>query len=285
MDAQPQHWWDGFLEQLPNLLIGIGLLLATWALARAVKRGAGAAANRVGLPTGGSRIVARAAATIVWTIGPVVTISVMLPGANLSAAFGALGVGSIVAGFALKEIIENFVAGMLILFTHPFTIGDQISTADHEGTVIDIQFRATILRTYDNRAVVIPNSELYTNRVTVNTRYDQVRHAIEVTFPNSYPIGPLRDAVAEILTGTDGVLSDPAPMCWDRAQRLLHRLEGPLLGGSTYDPERDLTRHQRRSCAPVRPLRRPGCDEHPPGVDRLRRLAAVWPAGGLIAAC
>ena len=64
---------------------------------------------------------------------------------------------------------ENLLAGLLILVTRPFRIGDQIVSGDHEGVVEDIQVRATLLRTYDNRRVVIPNSELYTNRVTVNT--------------------------------------------------------------------------------------------------------------------
>lgn len=69
---------------------------------------------------------------------------------------------------------------MLILLTRPFRIGDQIVFEAHEGEVEDIRVRATLLRTYDTRRVVISNSEVYTNRVTVNTAYTKRRLSVEV---------------------------------------------------------------------------------------------------------
>lgn len=204
-------WLEGLVEQVPNLVLGLLLLLFTWLLARGARRVANVAGKRAGLVRGAQRVVARGVYSVIMVIGVLIALSVALPGLDLGAALGALGVGGIVAGFALKDIIENFVAGVLILFTHPFGINDQIVTESHEGTVVDIQFRATVVRTYDNRAVLIPNSELYTNRVTVNTRYEKVRHKVDLTFPNSYPIEPLRKAVVEALSNVDGTLDDPAP--------------------------------------------------------------------------
>jgi small-conductance mechanosensitive channel len=76
-------------------------------------------------------------------------------------------------GFAFKDLFQNFLAGLLILVTRPFRVGDQIRYKDYEGTVEDIQARATYINTYDGRRVIIPTGELYTNSVTVNTAFPQ----------------------------------------------------------------------------------------------------------------
>lgn len=155
--------------------------------------------------------MARAGYLIALAVGIFVAFSVAVPSVNLGAALGALGVGSVILGFALKEVAQNFVSGILILFNKPFVIGDQIRSGDHEGTVEDIEFRATVLRTYDNRQVLIPNSELYTNRVEVNTAYDKRRYSVPITFPNDRDVEHVRDALLSTLTQVDGILSDPAP--------------------------------------------------------------------------
>ncbi|WP_229755789.1 mechanosensitive ion channel family protein, partial [Deinococcus soli (ex Cha et al. 2016)] len=104
-------------------------------------------------------------------LGVLVALTVVFPTLTAASLFGALGVRGVAIGFAFKDIFQNLLAGLLILITRPFRIGDQIVSGEHEGTVEDIQVRATLLHTYDNRRVVIPNSELYTNRVIVNTAY------------------------------------------------------------------------------------------------------------------
>ncbi|MFV0372968.1 mechanosensitive ion channel family protein [Microbacterium sp.] len=211
MEDQIKKWTSAILDHLPALLIGVALVVVSFLLATLARRIARRAAERADVPGGVQKVIARTTYAVTLGLGLIVAVSVGLPGINLGAAFGALGIGSIIAGFALKDIIENWVAGTLILFTRPFVIGDQIQSGTDEGTVRDIQFRATILQTYDHRAVVIPNSELYTGRVTVNTRYEQVRHKVPLTFPNGYEIEPLRTAITEVLTSVDNVANDPAP--------------------------------------------------------------------------
>jgi small conductance mechanosensitive channel len=107
--------------------------------------------------------------------GLLVALRVIFPAVTLASLFGTLGVGGIVIGFALRDIFRNPLAGILILFTRPFRIGDQIVSNDYEGEVVDILVRATLVRTYDNRLVVIPSGELYTKRVVVNTGYETRR--------------------------------------------------------------------------------------------------------------
>ena len=128
-----------------------------------------------------------------------------------ASVFGALGIGSVAIGFAFKDILQNLLSGMLILLTRPFRIGDQIVSGAHEGTVDDIAVRATTLRTYDNRRVVIPNSELYTNRVTVNTAYPSRRLSVVVGIGYGDDIEQARRIVLDTVADLPGVIGDPAP--------------------------------------------------------------------------
>ncbi|MFC7543286.1 mechanosensitive ion channel family protein [Siccirubricoccus deserti] len=72
--------------------------------------------------------------------------------------FNLLGIGGVAIGFAFRDVLQNLLAGVLILLTRPFRIGDQIRHGEQEGTVEDIWIRATVLRTYDNRRILIPNA-------------------------------------------------------------------------------------------------------------------------------
>jgi hypothetical protein len=78
-----------------------------------------------------------------------------------------LGIGSVAIGFAFQNILQNFLAGILLLVNEPFQLGDLISVTGIEGNVDDIQARATVVTTKEGRQVVIPNAVLFTNPVAV----------------------------------------------------------------------------------------------------------------------
>ena len=97
-------------------------------------------------------------------VGFLVSFSIIAPSFQASDLIKILGVGGVAVGFA-----QNFLAGLLLLWTEPFRVGDEIKLDAFEGTVEEIQTRATIIRTYDERRVVIPNADLFTHSVIVNT--------------------------------------------------------------------------------------------------------------------
>ncbi len=90
-------------------------------------------------------------------------------GLEPEAVAAGLGLTSLALGFALKDILSNFVSGLLILTLRPFELGDQIVIGETQGNVERIELRATLIRTYDGRIVAVPNSETFTSRVTNNT--------------------------------------------------------------------------------------------------------------------
>lgn len=96
--------------------------------------------------------------------GAVLIASVIIfPSVKPSTVISSLGIGSVAIGFAFKDILQNLLAGILLLINRPYRRGDQIVVKDYEGTVEHIQSRATLIKTYDGRRVIIPNSDVYTS--------------------------------------------------------------------------------------------------------------------------
>ena len=84
---------------------------------------------------------------------------------DVTGLVAGLGVGALVIGFALKEIIENWVSGLLIISGKTYVIGDVIQVDSLTGVVTDISLRNTKLKTYDRNEIIIPNSTLLTRNI------------------------------------------------------------------------------------------------------------------------
>lgn len=84
---------------------------------------------------------------------------------DLTGVIAGLGVGALVIGFGLKDIIENWVSGILIISGKTYAIGDVIRVGDLTGTVTDIALRTTKMKTYDRNEIIIPNSVLMREKI------------------------------------------------------------------------------------------------------------------------
>jgi small conductance mechanosensitive channel len=99
--------------------------------------------------------------------GFLIAFSAVAPSFHAADLVKMLGIGSVAIGFAFQNILQNFLAGILLLLQEPFQIGDWISVTGLDGKVEDIQARATVITTADGKRIVIPNAVLFTNPVTV----------------------------------------------------------------------------------------------------------------------
>lgn len=143
-------------------------------------------------------------------LGLVVAADVL--GFSPGSVVAGLGLTGLVLGFALKDILSNFVSGLLILALRPFHIGDQIAIGEAtEGTVERIELRATQIRTYDGRVTLVPNAEVFTSRITNNTA-DPVRRG-NVCFRLGYEVDirRLTSLLPSGVASLDGVLGAPPP--------------------------------------------------------------------------
>ena len=106
---------------------------------------------------------------------------------------GALGVG---IGFGLKEIVNNFVSGLILLFERPVKVGDVIVVGQDKGEVMSLGLRATTVQTFDNAEIVIPNAELITLPVT---NWTLATKTVRVKIPVGVAYGTDLESVLQIL--------------------------------------------------------------------------------------
>lgn len=144
-----------------------------------------------------------------WAIGLVVATSAL--GFDPQALATGLGLTGVALGFALKDILSNFVSGLLILALRPFEISDQIVVGETEGSVERINLRATQIRTYDGRAVLVPNGEVFTSRVTNNTESPIRRGTFEVPLGYESDLEATMEAVRVAVQSAEGVSVEPPP--------------------------------------------------------------------------
>jgi small conductance mechanosensitive channel len=157
------------------------------------------------------RLLGRLSQGAVILLGLLVSLSIVIPSFHARDLIQVLGLGSVAIGFAFRDIFQNFLAGILLLITQPFHIGDQIVVTGFEGAVEDIQTRATIIKTYDGRRIVIPNSTLFNQSVTVNTAYPIRRSEYDVGIGYGDDVEQAQRLIIEALKNVDSVVAEPAP--------------------------------------------------------------------------
>ena len=114
-------------------------------------------------------------------------------------------------GFAFRDILENLLAGILLLFRAPFLTGDEVDIDGTRGTVREVNLRETLLRTYDGRRVLIPNATVYKNAIVVQTAYPAIRTEAVVGVAYGTDLATARELARRVLGALDLVLDDPAP--------------------------------------------------------------------------
>lgn len=144
-------------------------------------------------------------------LGLLLAITIAFPSFTPANLISALGITGIAIGFAFKDIFENFLAGILILVNEPFRIDDQIIFGAYEGTVEKIEARATMMRTYDGRLVVIPNAELFKGSLIVNTAFPTRRLEYDVTIGNGDDIAAAKELMLGVLRRLSGIERSPPP--------------------------------------------------------------------------
>lgn len=202
---------NDFIILLPNLVLALIVFAIFFFIARTLKRvvkqitRSHRQARNLGL------VLGRLAQGTTILVGLFIALSIVIPSLKASDLVQLLGISGVAIGFAFRDILQNFLAGILILLTEPFQIDDQIVFKGFEGTVEQIQTRATMIRTYDGRRIVIPNSELFTNSVTVNTAFEHRRLQYDIGIGYGDDIDEARRLILEAIHEIDGVLETPAP--------------------------------------------------------------------------
>jgi len=200
---------DSFFARLPSLIVGVIVFFVFYVfsilLSRVILR-----TTRRHRPNMGV-VFARLMSAATILLGFLVAFSVVAPSFQAGDLIKILGISGVAIGFAFQNILQNFLAGLLLLWAEPFRIGDEIKLDPYEGTVEEIQTRATIIKTYDGRRVVIPNADLFTHSVTVNTALDIRRWEYDLAVNGIRDLDELKSLLINAVSKVQGVLSDPPP--------------------------------------------------------------------------
>jgi small-conductance mechanosensitive channel len=213
-----QAMLDSLFAALPRIGVALVVFFLIWLVAKGVQR----LVHRI---TPGPRnssigiVLGRLTYAALLLVGALVAAVIVFPAFTFASLIGALGIGGVAIGFAFQDIFQNLLAGILILLREPFRIGDEIVSDGYTGTVEAIETRATFIRTYDGRRIIIPNSKIYTEPVTVITAYDLLRSQYDLGIGYGDSIEEAKQIALDTMTSVDGVLKDPAPdvLMWDLA--------------------------------------------------------------------
>ncbi len=202
---------NGFLTQLPYIVLGIVVVGVFVVIARIVKRVVHTAGEKTRLDITLADLLGRLASLLIIILGIFVAAVVVFPAFKPGDLVAGLGITSVAVGFAFKDVLQNFFAGILILWRKPFIVGDQLKFREFEGTIEEINVRSTRIKTFDGERAVIPNGDVYTNAVLVKTAYDRrrVRFVVGIGYLDDIEKG--RSTIKAVLDKTEGVMPDPGP--------------------------------------------------------------------------
>ncbi len=194
---------------LPSLVGAIIVIGITWGVAKGVRYVAYTWAKQTEGDASTELLIGRLSYGGVWVIGFVIALGVM--GLDFGALLGALGLTSVAIGFSLKDVLSNYISGVILLAARPFRINDQVVIGDYEGTITQIQLRATTMKTYDGRLVYIPNQEVFQASIINNTASPRRRSSVMVGIDYSEDIEQAIAVIKQVLADTAEVETTPAP--------------------------------------------------------------------------
>jgi small conductance mechanosensitive channel len=193
------------IAQLPALLAAI----ATWLLAVLIRRLTLTGAQHWEVDRNSKILIGRLVYGSIWVLGIVVALGVL--GLDFTTLLGTLGLTSVAIGFSLRDVLSNYLSGIILLASRPFRLGDQIVIQDFEGTVTQIQLRATTIKTYDGRIVSIPNQEVFSAIITNNTACETRRSSVILSLDYSTDIRTAKRIILEAVLGIPGIETNPPP--------------------------------------------------------------------------
>ena len=132
-------------------------------------------------------------------------------GIETTSIIAVLGAAGLAIGLALQGSLSNFAAGILIVIYRPYKVGDYIEAGNHAGTVKDIQIFSTVLKTPDNKIVVVPNGSIMNGSIVNYSDQDTRRVDLIISCSYEDDIDKVRSVLEDILKKEKRVLKDPKP--------------------------------------------------------------------------
>jgi small-conductance mechanosensitive channel len=206
-----RDFYEGLIKRFPSICVALVIFVFFFLLARITRAIIRRAFARLSTTAHVDVLVSRAISGLIITVGVIISLGVL--GISMGALVASLGLVSVGLGFALKDILGNFIAGIIIILQKPYKIGDSVTLSDTEGVVEDIRIRDTILRRHDGRIVFIPNTNIFNSNITNNTVSGIRRSEFLVSIPldDETDLDSTIHAISAALRGLEEILEKPPP--------------------------------------------------------------------------
>ena len=196
--------------RLPYIVAGLLVLLLFYLIATIVRRIFLAGSRRTKLDKRLRILFSRLIVVFIVVLGIFTAFTVIIPTFSFGDLIAGLGFTSFVIGFATKDILNNLLSGVLILWQHPFSIGDHLFVGNHQGKVEYIGVRATSLRKDDGELVLIPNGDMYSSALTIRGAGAQRRMTLKFSVGYDSDVDTAKKLTREVLEQTKEITSAPA---------------------------------------------------------------------------
>lgn len=214
--TQPEVDVDEFTRQVDLDRIGLtefgiagGVIIASWVIARVVRTILAKALKRGQADDFISELIGRIASYLIMVFGLIYALEAL--GIAIGPALGALGIVGIALAFALQDLLENFVAGVLLQLRRPFRAGDEVQSVEHEGAIVRIDSRAVVIHTPDGEIVRIPSAEVIKHPIVNLTARKARRTTLEVGVAYGSDLDTVVSTLEQNVATTPGVLDSPKP--------------------------------------------------------------------------
>jgi small conductance mechanosensitive channel len=204
---------DWFKDHTPGMLIKLATILFVifvfGMLARAARRLVKTALSRSNVDSSEllRRLLIGMASKLMWLIAFLVVLSVM--GIDVGPMLAGLGIAGFVLGFALQDTLSNFAAGLMIMAYQPFDVGDVVSAAGVKGTVDSVSLVSTVITTFDNQVLIVPNNKVWGDVINNVTAQDNRR--VDLVFGIGYAddAAKAQGIMEDVLRNHELVLDEP----------------------------------------------------------------------------
>jgi small conductance mechanosensitive channel len=206
--SELQTLWKVSVQRVPRLLLGLLVLIvsgiAAWLVANGARRTLAQRLNPLLRD-----VAARMLGIFVLLLGLYLVLQVVGLSRLAATVLGGTGLAGLVAGIAFRDILENYLASILISLRNPFRIDDLVEIAGHTGVVQRVTTRGTVLMNLDGNHVQIPNATVYKSIIRNYTANPNRRESFEVGIGFENRISLAQEAVREVLSGHPAVLKEP----------------------------------------------------------------------------
>ena len=131
-------------------------------------------------------------------------------GIQTTSLIAIMGAAGLAVGLALQGSLSNFAAGVLIVMFRPYKVGDFVEAAGIAGSVVQVQILTTVLKTGDNKQIVVPNAQIMSGIITNYSANDTRRIDLVIGIGYDDDIDKTRDTIQQLVDADDRILKDPA---------------------------------------------------------------------------